>query len=44
MSYATFLNCVMLLQLVGAVWLVMRGRSIGYFFGIFAAAAIISLR
>lgn len=43
MSYSTFLTAVMVLQLVGAAWLTRRGRSIGYFFGLVAVAALISL-
>lgn len=42
MSFTDFLNAVMVLQLVGAVWLTRRGRSIGYLFGFVAAAALLS--
>jgi hypothetical protein len=44
MSYTTFLTGVMVLQLIGAVWLTRRGRKVGYFFGLVAVAALISLR
>jgi hypothetical protein len=43
MSYTHFLSCVMVLQLIGAVWLTKRGRKVGYFFGLVAAAALVSL-
>lgn len=42
MSYATFLNGVMVLQLAGAIWLTRRGRKVGYFFGLVAVAALLS--
>lgn len=42
MKLATFLIIVMVLQLVGAVWLVKRGRKIGFFFGLVAVSALVS--
>lgn len=42
-AYNTFFCAVMVLQLVGAVWLTRRGRSIGYFFGLIALAGLGSL-
>lgn len=42
-AYTTFFFVVMVLQLVGAVWLTRRGRSIGYFFGLVALAGLVSL-
>lgn len=43
MSYSMFIICVMVLQLVGAVWLITRGRRIGFFFGLVALVALSSL-
>ena len=42
-AYTTAFIVVMVLQLAGAVWLTRRGRKVGYFFGLVAAAALISL-
>jgi hypothetical protein len=42
-AHIVSITIVMVLQLVSAVWLVKRGRHIGYFFGLFALFALGSL-
>lgn len=39
----TFFLIAMLVQLAAAVWLVMRGRKIGMFFGLVALSALVSV-
>ncbi len=41
-AYTTFIIIVMVLQLVGAVWLVTRGRKVGFFFGLVAVSGLVS--